>query len=211
MKDLVILVADIQQDKTVQTLLDERRSALGVESVTFDIFRHSGHDPGVYRQAGAFLAALAHQYRYGLVFLDVAWEGSPDNAVEIEQTIQPDLDRHGWRGRSAVIALDPELEVWIWVNSPHVPNELGMTWQQIKELAEEKGYWSPDAAKPTHPKELLEEVLYRTRRRRSSALFMRLAGSVGLADCQDTAFVRLRETLRAWFPAEGYSEQQETI
>lgn len=211
MKDLVILVADIQQEKTIQTLLDERRSALGVESVTFDIFRHSGHDPGVYRQAGAFLAALAHQYRYALVLLDVAWEGSPDNAVEIEQTIQPDLNQHGWRGRSAVIALDPELEVWIWVNSPHVPNELGMTWQQIKELAEEKGYWSPDAAKPTHPKEPLEEVLYRTRRRRSSALFMRLAGSVGLADCQDTAFVRLRETLRAWFPAEGYSEQQETI
>lgn len=48
MKDLVILVADIQQEKTIQTLLDERRSALGVESVTFDIFRHSGHDPGVY-------------------------------------------------------------------------------------------------------------------------------------------------------------------
>jgi len=201
MKDLVILVADIQQEKTIQTLLDERRPALGLGSVTFDIFRHSGHDPGVYRQAGAFLAALAHQYRYALVLLDVAWDGSPGNAEEIEQTIQADLDQHSWRGRSAAIALDPELEVWVWASSPHVPTELGMTWQQIKELAEEKGYWSPDEAKPTHPKELLEEVLYRTRRRRSSALLMGLARSIGLAACRDAAFVRLRETLRAWFPA----------
>ena len=201
MKDLVILVADIQQEKTIQTLLDERRSSLGLRAMTFDIFRHSGHDPGIYRQAGAFLAALAHQYRYALVLLDVAWEGSPGNAVEIEQTTQTDLDRHGWQGRSAVIALDPELEVWVWASSPHVPNELGMTWQQIKDLAAEKGYWSPDEAKPRYPKELLEEVLYRTRRRRSSALFIRLARSIGLAACQDAAFVRLREILRAWFPA----------
>jgi hypothetical protein len=76
-----------------------------------------------------------------------------------------------------------------------------MTWQQIRELAEQEGYWSPSAAKPTHPKELLEKVLYRTRKRRSSALFMRLARCVGLADCRDPAFVRLRETLRVWFPA----------
>lgn len=203
MKDLVILVADIQQQKTIQTLLEERWPSLELRPVAFDIFPHSGHDPGVYREAGAFLATFTGQYRYALVLLDVAWDGSPGNAEKIEQTIQSDLDQHGWQGRSAVIALNPELEVWVWANSPHVPNELGMTWQQIRELAENKGYWAREVAKPAHPKELLEEVLYRTRRRRSSALFMRLAQNVGLADCQDTAFVRLRETLRAWFPAEG--------
>ena len=203
MKDLVILVADIQQQKTIQTLLEERRSSLELRPVAFDIFPHSGHDPGIYREAGAFLATFTGQYRYALVLLDVAWDGSPGNAEKIEQTIQSDLDQHGWQGRSAVIALNPELEVWVWADSPHVPNELGMTWQQIRELAENKGYWAREAAKPTHPKELLEEVLYRTRRRRSSALFMRLAQNVGLADCQDPAFVHLREILWAWFPAEG--------
>ncbi len=201
MKDLVILVADIQQEKTIQTLLEERRHSLELGPVTFDIFRHSNHDPGVYREASAFLATFIGQYRYALVLLDVAWEGSPGDPAEIEQTIQTDLDRRGWRGQSAVIALDPELEAWVWANSPHVPTELGMTWEQIRELAEREGYWSPDTAKPAHPKELLEDVLYRTRKRRSSALFMRLARHVGLAACQDAAFVRLRETLRAWFPA----------
>lgn len=201
MKDLVVLVADIQQEKTIQTLLEERRPSLGLGSVTFDIFRHPGHDPGVYRQAGAFLTALTRQYHYALVLLDVAWEGSPGDAAELEQTIQADLDRRGWQGRSEVIALDPELEMWVWANSPHVPMELGMTWNQIKALAEQEGHWTPGAAKPARPKELLEDVLYRTRQRRSSVLFMRLARHVGLTACQDAAFVRLRETLRAWFPA----------
>lgn len=184
MKDLVILVADIQQEKAIQTLLEERRPSLGLGPVTLDIFRHSGHDPGVYREAGAFLATFTGQYRYALVLLDIAWEGSPGSAAEIEQTIQTDLDRRGWRNRSVVIALAPELEVWVWANSPHVPTELGMTWEQFRELAEREGYWSPGAVKPAHPKELLEDVLYRTRKRRSSVLFMRLARRVGLAACE---------------------------
>ncbi len=105
MKDLVVLVADLQQERTIQTLLEERRFSLGLRPVTFDIFRHPGHDPGVYRQAGVFLAMLTGQYRYALALLDVAWEGSPGNVAEIEQTVQMDLDRRGWRNRSAVIAL----------------------------------------------------------------------------------------------------------
>jgi len=48
---------------------------------------------------------LTGQYRYALALLDVAWEGSPGNVAEIEQTVQMDLDRRGWRNRSAVIAL----------------------------------------------------------------------------------------------------------
>jgi hypothetical protein len=203
MKDIVILVADIQQEKTIQTLLEDRRPSLSLRPVTFDIFRHPGRDPGVYRQAGAFLATFINQHRYALVLLDVAWEGGPSNSVEIEQEIQADLDQHGWRGRSLVIALDPELEVWVWADSPHVPAELGMPWEQIKDLGEQKGYWSRGATKPTHPKELLEEVLYRSRKRRSSGLFIRLARRIGLTTCQDTAFVRLRETLQVWFPAQG--------
>jgi hypothetical protein len=98
MKDLVILVADIQQEKTIQTLLDARREALGIRPITFDIFRHPNHDPGVYRQAGVFLVAFTGQYHYALALLDVAWEGSPGSVAKIEQTIQTDLDRLVGRG-----------------------------------------------------------------------------------------------------------------
>jgi hypothetical protein len=51
MKDLVILVADIQQQKTIQTLLEERQPSLGLRPVVFDIFPHSGL---------AFIVELAH-------------------------------------------------------------------------------------------------------------------------------------------------------
>jgi len=201
MRDLIILTADIQQKKTIQTLLEERQISLGMRPITFDIFRHPNSDPGVYREAGAFLVTFNRQYHHALVLLDVAWQGSSGDATEIEQTIQTDLDRRGWQDRSAVIALDPELEAWVWSNSPHVPEQLGMRWERIKNLAEREGYWTPDAAKPAQPKELLEDVLYRVRKRRSSALFMELARRVSLASCQDAAFVRFREILMTWFPA----------
>ena len=203
MRDLIVLTADTQQKNTIQTLLKERRQSLGLRQITFDIFRHHNSDPGVYREAGAFLRPFSRQYHYALVLLDVAWSGSPNDATAIQQKVQADLDRCGWRNQSAVIVLNPELEIWIWVDSPHVPAELSMTWEQIREVAEREGYWTPNAAKPSQPKELLEDVLYRTRKRRSSALFMNLARRVSLATCQDAAFVRLRETLRSWFPIES--------
>ncbi len=201
MKDLIILVADIQQEKTIQTLLQERRHSIRFGAVEFDVFRHHHKDPGVYNEASAFLATFTELYRYALVLLDVAWQGSPGDAAQIEKDVQKDLDDRGWRDRSTVIALDPELEAWVWADSPHVFQVLGMAQEQIMELAQAKCYWSQDAAKPTYPKELLQDVLYRTRKPRSSALFVKLAKLVGLKGCSDKAFVRLCDTLQKWFPA----------
>jgi hypothetical protein len=39
-KDLVALVADVQQEKTLETLLRERSQALGIRPINFDIYRH---------------------------------------------------------------------------------------------------------------------------------------------------------------------------
>ncbi len=200
-KDLVVLVADRQQERTIKTLLDERRDSLGIRPLTYDIFSHPNHDPGVYRDAGGFLAVLVRQYRYALVLLDVAWEGSPGNAQQIEKKVQDDLNHNGWEERSAVIVLDPELETWVWSHSSHVPSVLGSNWSSIRELAESEGYWRAEAAKPDRPKELLEAVLRQGRRHRSTALFAKLARKVGLRKCTDPAFVRFRKVLAEWFPA----------
>jgi hypothetical protein len=62
------------------------------------------------------------------------------------------------------------------------------------------GYWQKDETKPSRPKELLEVVLHRTRKPRSSALYRQLAGTVGLRGCQDSSFLRFREILQEWFP-----------
>jgi hypothetical protein len=99
-KDLVVLTADSQQKQTIATLLRERWQSLGIRQLAIDIdadmFSHPAHDPGVYRDAGAFLSPFVQQYDYALVLIDAKWEGSPPSAIEIECKIQADLNRNGW-------------------------------------------------------------------------------------------------------------------
>ena len=202
-KDLVVLVADGHQEQTVATLLIDRHHSLGIRRVTIDIdsdiFPHPEHDPGVFHEAGDFLSAFAQQYQHALVLIDAEWGGL--SVEQIEEKIQGDLNKKDWEGRSAVIVINPELEIWVWAQSPHVPRLLGMDWEGIKNLGHQMGYWQKDETKPSRPKELLEVVLHRTRKPRSSALYRQLAGTVGLSRCQDSSFLRFREILQEWFPA----------
>ena len=204
-KDLIVLVADGQQKQTVATLLTRRHPSLGIRQVTIDIdsdiFPHPEHDPGVFKKAGRFLSVFSQQYQHALVLVDAEGTGSLASAEKIEEKIQNDLNRNGWKGRSAVIVIDPELEIWVWSTSPHVPRLFGTDWETIRDLGRQKNYWQAGEIKPSRPKDLLEEVLHRTRKRRSAALYQQLARKVGLKRCQDDSFRRFREILRQWFPA----------
>ena len=197
-KPLIVLTADTQQKQTVATLLSHRWQSLGIRQIQPEIFLHPRRDPGVYHEAGNFLAPFAKQYRYALVLIDAEWDGSPD-AANIEKKIQSDLDENGWKGRSAVIVIDPELEIWVWSRSPHVPELLNATWQTILTMGRQKAYWTANERKPTRPKELLEAVLRHTKKKRSSSLFVRLAQKVGLDACEDESFNRFRHVLCEWF------------
>jgi len=199
-KDLIVLVADIQQEKTIATLLEARAASLHIRQPNYDIFRHAEHDPGVFNHAGDFLRVFLHQFRYALVILDAAWTGSPTTATEMAHKVQADLDQSGWQNRNAVIVIDPELEIWVWSDSPHVPRVLGTDWDTIRALADERGCWDTDASKPRQPKELLEDVLQETNKRRSAALFEQLTRQVGLERCHDASFMQLRQVLQTWFP-----------
>ena len=204
-KDLVVLVADNQQRHTVATLLMDRSQSLGIRQVPIDInsdiLSHPRHDPGVFHEAGHFLAVFAQQYEHAIVLIDAEWDGSPASAGEIEEKIQGDLNRNGWEGRSAVVVIDPELEIWVWSTSPHVPRLFGTDWETIKDLGHRTGCWQEGETKPSRPKDLLDKVLHRTRRRRSAALYQQLACKVSLGRCQDSSFYRFREILQGWFPA----------
>ena len=203
-RELVVVTADNQQKRTVATLLLERWRALGIRQLAInadsDIYSLQ-NDPGVFHRAGGFLAVFARQYEYALVLIDAEWGGSPLSAEEIEEKIQGDLDRNGWEGRSAVIVIDPELEIWVWSTSSHVPRLFGTDWETIKNLGHRTNYWQKGETKPSRPKELLEEVLRRTKTKRSAALYQQLAGRVSLEACQDDSFCRFREILQGWFPA----------
>lgn len=199
-RDLVVLTADVQQEKTLETLLRDRHQALGIREVYFDIFRHPRKDSGVCREAHAFLRQYQQSHTYALVLLDKEWSGSPGDSTALREQIGRRMEQSGWPiERYAVVVIDPELEAWVWANSPVVAEELRTEWLAIRTLADEQGVWPSDLAKPTRPKELLEAILRRQRRPRSAAIFQSIARRISLGRCVDPAFLLLRETLQRWF------------
>ena len=197
---MIILVADRDQEQTVSTLLTKRPQSLGVQqvSIDLDIFCHPNRDPGVFHKAGDFLSVFAQQYQHALVVIDAEWGGL--SVEQIEEKIQNDLNRNGWAGRSAIVVIDPELEIWVWSSSSHVPRLLGMDWETIKDLGRRRNYWKKGEIKPSRPKELFWRC--------SVALekdvlpdCTTVSAKVGLKTCQDDSFRRFREILQGWFPA----------
>jgi hypothetical protein len=204
-KDLVVLVADAQQETTIRALLDHRQASLSIKAITYDIFRHPGKDSGVFHQPHNILnACRPPRYQYVLALLDCAWGGSPGGAAPVRRDLLTRLTNLGWQaGTCEVIAIEPELEIWVWSRSPHVPQILRTSWDDIHALAQQRGFWVAGTLKPHQPKALLEALLQQQRRPRSSAIFQELARQVRLQGCHDAAFVLLRDTLRRWFGQES--------
>lgn len=200
-KDVIVLVADVQQEKTLEILLSVRCESLGIRAITFDIFRHPHKDSGVFHGAADFLASYQPPaYTYALVLLDHAWTGAPPTATELQQALKHRLVTRGWDDKNCqVIVAAPELEAWVWSTSPRVAEVLRTSWDDIHVLARQHNYWREGDVKPHQPKELLEAILKQQQRPRSSAIYQELARRVSLAGCQDAAFQLLCTTLREWF------------
>jgi hypothetical protein len=100
--------------------------------------------------------------------------------------------------------LDPELEVWVWSDSPEVDQVLGwhLANPDLRTWLRGKQYLEPTDIKPERPKEALEAALRQVRRARSSAIFRSLAEKVSVERCSDAAFGKLKATLTNWFPAD---------
>jgi len=123
------------------------------------------------------------------------WEAT---AEALRTEVQGNLDRVDWQGRSSVVVLEPELEIWVWSDSPHVAKILGLKEDELSNLLE--NYSRPDYPKPIRPKEAMENALRLSHTPRSASLYAELASKVSLKQCTDEAFVRLKTTLRQWFP-----------
>ena len=161
-------------------------------------------DSSVCQKPDVLLRSFINIYRYALVVFDCHGCGrelsmSPE---QIETGVQDVLSRNGWRDRSEVIAINPEIENWVWSSSNHVCNILGWedTYDSMKSLLVARGFWSIGKEKPSDPKGALEFLLRRTNVQMSSSLFSELAEKVSFSRCNDRAFCKLRDTLRRWFP-----------
>jgi hypothetical protein len=202
-KDLVLLVADADMEQAVRGLL-ARPADLGIRAgIAFDVFRHPRRDPGVFHEASDFLRPLQGQYRRALVLLDREGSGRETwSPRQIEEDIQRRLDSAGWKDRSAVVVLDPELEAWVFSGSPHVIRVIA-DGDETLYLRILRKYTLSDLGKPARPKEAMEEMLRQKRIPRSASLYGELARQVPvsvLSGCRDQAFRRFRRFLQDWFP-----------
>lgn len=200
MLDLIALVPDADWEHTVRTLLSLRTAAIGMRPIAFDVIRHPQRDPGVRVNARSMLRTYVEDARFALAMVDLDGSGHTGTVAQLESSIIDSL-APDWVGRCGAIAVEPELEVWIWSTSPHVPHALG--WDRpntVRSYLEQAGFWQPTQSKPSAPKDALMRVLRETRKPRSPEIFKEVAAKVSVANCVDPSFVRFRELLRSRFP-----------
>lgn len=201
-KDLVILAADRNMEYAVKGLLT-RSKAIKMKEVISDIFVYPGHDSGCLLHGADFLRPFVNQYNHALILLDHEGCGKEHKSrTALEDNIESQLANSGWHDRAAAIVIDPELENWVWSDSPHVDSVLG--WEgknpNLRSWLTTQGFLNNSQRKPIPPKKAMEEALRKVQKARSSALFLQLAQRVGIDRCTDPAFVKLRTRLMSWFP-----------
>lgn len=204
-QDLVVLCADLDIEYALKGLLS-RPQALAICSVRWRIFRHPHRDPGCFTKSAEFLRPLSARYRHGLVIFDRMGSGQEQlTCEEIEESVTERLARNGWGNRAATVCLDPEVEIWVWSDSPEMDRCLG--WadraEDLRDWLETRGLWTSSAPKPEHPKKALRAALREVHRSSSASIFHRLARSVSVTRCVDPAFLKLKRTLQNWFGLSG--------
>ena len=184
--------------------------SIGCRHFAFDLAKDSrkvaNHDPDVYKNAARYARPIQATHRHLVVMLDNDFDSSP-GTVAIRNEVSEDLIRSGWREDTfAVIVIDPELEVWLWQESPHVDDALAFdpvrfAAPSLRAWLADRALWLPDEKKPRDPKKAFTEALRQASEPRSSTIFEKIACSVSLRHCTDPAFNTLCDALRRWFPA----------
>lgn len=205
MKDLIILVADLDIENVMQGLLPRLTHVLGTRDFSFDIKRHPYRDPGCMTGSADFLRPFIHQYCHALVCFDKEGSGQEKNSrSEIEIQVETELINSGWTEENiAAIAIEPELETWMWINSPKVSEALGWNGaQQLYDWLKENEWLEHGEEKPKRPKEAMEAVLKKTKKARSASIYRNIATNASFRNCKDKAFLKTIALLKKWFGPE---------
>ena len=172
-------------------------SALCITKPVFDIFVHPERDAGVFCRCQDFLRPFQLFYRFALIMFDRDGCGSQESAKIIQEITKKRLNESGWNDRNQVVVLDPELEIWVWADSPNVAKALGLSENELQKIL--FGYQRDDNLKPKDPKAAMEKALRKSRLPRSSAIYANLASTVTLKNCQDKSFNDFKSALVNWF------------
>lgn len=201
--DLVVLAADKNIEYALKGLFT-RPQALKIRPITVDIFIHPQRDPGCVQHGVAFLSNFSERYHHGLLMFDYAGSGKEreQQPRELQDMLNNQFAGSVWRERARAIVLSPELEAWLWSNSPHVDDVAGWKNRQpsLRRWLTEQGWLQRGEVKPHTPKEAFQAALRETRTQRSSSLYQQIAQKVSLQRCVEPSFQEFRDVLRAWFP-----------
>ena len=126
----------------------------------------------------------------------------------IQRSVKSKLTGKGWAKENIeVIVIEPELEVWLWQDSPHIARAFKnfdySPHSSLRKWLEARGHWEPTSLKPARPKEAFELVGRTTCTPRSSAIYQEIASRVSVRGCVDPSFQLLWNTLQRWFPQNG--------
>lgn len=156
-RDLFVVVADLDAENVMKALLSRRQEALGV-SLQFnpdrppqgDLLRYQGRDSGCYRKAVDLLRPPQRTHRHAILCFDHHGSGAERQAAEqTEADLERQLHASGWQhGSVAVIVIEPELESWVWANSPQVADALGWRHEdgEMRTFLQSQGFWEPRVA-----------------------------------------------------------------
>jgi hypothetical protein len=201
-KDIIFLVADKNAKFAVQGLLS-RHQSLQIRLPKNDIYIHPEKDSGCLLRSHDLLRPFINQYAFSLVIFDREGCGQENSSrQQLENHLETLLGHNGWGNRTSVIVIDPELDNWVWSDSPHVDTLLGWSGRQpnLRTWLMENGFLTAPNTKPSRPKEAMEAALRKVYTARSSSIYQLLAERVSLSRCVDPAFTKLKATLRNWFP-----------
>ena len=206
-RELLILVADGTM-RAVFAAFFERQFHHSFKCAPFDfkprldLFNNPlEKDGGVHLRCHEILRPYLKTHRRALVVLDQQFGGerpAEDVRVEIDHRLQS----NGWQGRAAAVVIEPELEVLLWQDNVNVERALRHTGPSLRQLLAQDGRWPVGAPKPSAPKALIQTLIRTNRAGVPMVVYGQIAGAVSTTDCVDPAFHHLRDTLRAWFPAE---------
>ncbi len=199
MKDLIVLVPDKNTQYGLSSLFS-RFSGLYDQRFSYDIYVHPNRDPGICKDSAAFLRQYSSLYRFAIVFFDYEGCGQElrGKPSEIANFIRDDISRNGWQERVEVIALIPELEIWLWTDSKFWSSEL--SWNNYSEVVAfiiDKGLdWDRKRNKPIRPKEAFELLLREKRIPRSSSIYRKIGQEIEFTSCHDSSFLQLCQALQ---------------
>ena len=200
-KDLIVMVADNDAQLAVEELL-KRHQSMGIRKIDYDMIRHPQRDSGCRGKPEALLRGFSNTHQYALVIFDHHGSGRDNLPVaSVESETRELLRRNGWCDRAEVVVIAPELETWMWSDSPEIDRVFGWQAKQpsLRDWIHRQGLTDQPESKPGDPKETYHRAVREVGKAVSASHFKQLAKTVSFRRCSDPSFTRFLDILKNWF------------